>query len=110
MIEKTKNKLHAILEERGKIMFQVAKEMKKVHIFKFMCTQTTYWDFDKAMKKPKLYKTPEGKKYILRKAATYYFSSKNKEELKKMLMETILLWVRFYHDHHGCLASISVTI
>lgn len=99
------NNINEYLENKGKIVFQLAKEMKKVHILKFMCNQITYWDFDKAFNRPKVFLRPEGKYYPLRKAAGFLFNIKDKTKLKKEILNTIQIWEQYYNNHHGCLGN-----
>lgn len=99
-------KIRRILEEQGKEVFQQVKEMKKVYIFKWMCQQRIYWEYNYAIEKPQIFSKPDNddKGIFIRKAASYIFS-KDKTINKITLASIIKKWEEFYKQNNGCLGT-----
>ena len=90
-------------EKRAKIVFQVAKELKKVHILKFICNKTTYWQFDNAARQPQYYTKPTEKNYIRTRASNLYLGDMRTLLNKERLVQMLVGWENLYNETNGCL-------
>ena len=101
MIRKNDNEY--LMQCRKKV-FQIA--MKKVHIFKWMCQQLIYWEYNYAIEKPHAFSKPnnDDKGIFLRRASSYIFN-KNKTLNKITLKPIIKDWEKFYKQNNGCLGT-----
>ena len=93
-----------LAERRAKIVFQLAKELKKVHILKFFCNKKTYWQFTNAAIRPQYFTKPTEKNYIRNMASNFYMGDVRTKLNKEKVTQMFVVWEDYYKQTNGYLA------